>query len=99
MLLQSKLKKPPAPIFERPLYNASREDFIDVLIRHSDNSTHLLVIAHCPAVIEVTEYYTGQYHDFKTASLGILSCQGDDLSASLKRPLQFHFERMIEALT
>jgi len=97
LLLESKLKKPPVPIFEPRLYNASREDFTDALLDHGNHCRHLLVIAHCPAVIEVTEYYTGQYHDFKTANLAILSGHHEELSQSLKKYGQFQFERMIEA--
>lgn len=97
-LLESKLKKAPTAIFDRRLYNASREDFINTLIDHVGHSRHLLVIAHCPAVIEVTEYYTGQFHEFKTANLAILRGHHDELSKSLKSLGQFHFDRMIEAM-
>jgi phosphohistidine phosphatase len=97
LLLESELKNAPQPIFDRRLYNASREDFLDVLIDHADDSRHLLVIAHCPAVIEVTEYCTGQYHEFKTANLAILRSRHDELLKGLTGFGQFYFERMIEA--
>lgn len=94
-LLAKRLKDPPKPIFEKQLYNAYYQDFIDVLSKHAKKCHRLLAIGHCPSVIEVTEFLTGEYHDFKTANLAILSAHDDDLEKCLEKPGQFRFEKMI----
>lgn len=97
-LLGSHLAKAPEAIFVPELYNAYSQDFIDVLIDQAQTAGSLLVIAHCPAVAEVTEFFTGEYHDFKTASLAILSTKKDrPLSLCLSEPRLFLFEEMLSA--
>jgi phosphohistidine phosphatase len=95
-LLQSHLITLPAKsVFEPRLYNTLCEDFIQVLIEHADQCRSLLVIAHCPTVIEVTEFLTGEYHDFKTANLAVLSAQKKEWSKNLSHPQQFRFKEML----
>jgi phosphohistidine phosphatase len=97
-LLENTLTLPPKAIFEKDLYNAFRENFINVIKNHVEGSKHILVIGHCPSVIEVTEFLCGEFHDFKTANLAILSSK-DKLFESIHHPKSFFFEKMLSADT
>lgn len=82
-------------IDEPRLYEASLQDFIEVIKKHVVDVDSLLIIAHCPAVIEAVRYFTGEYHDFKPADLAIISC--DNFENSLDSPQGFTFEKKLTA--
>ena len=96
-LLQQGLLNPPPPVFDPRLYNASLQAMIEVTHEQAHLKNCLLIVAHCPAVIEVVEFLTGQYHDFKTANLAILSATTKKLEDAVLKPHQFSFIKMITA--
>lgn len=94
-LLDQQLSEPPEPYFEPRLYNAYYQDVLDVLFEHAHQCDRLLLIAHCPAVIEITEFLSGEVHDFRTCCLAILSARTDKLSECISKPNLFRFEEMV----
>jgi len=96
-LLKKKLDKPPKVSFEKKLYNANFQDVIDVLIDEAPQCKGLLIIGHNPSVSEVCEFLTGENHEFRPASLAILSAKDTSLGASLKKPGHFHLEQIFSA--
>ncbi len=93
LLLESALNNPPKAIFEPNLYNAVVEDFIDVIKNHAEYCDQLLIIAHCPTIIEVAELLTGEYHDFKTANLAILRGKHNRLKDCIKHQKGFQLKK------
>lgn len=93
-LLINKLKAYPKPVIVDELYQASF-DVLEILNDHWVSSKNLLVIAHCPFVIEALEFLSGEYHSFHPADLAILTPRTDD--ALLTNPKSFTFEQMISA--
>lgn len=93
-LLAKHLDDAPKPLFEPRLYEASLDEILDVLSEHSD-CDHLMMVGHCPGVNEIAEYLTGDYVDFKTANLAILSAGKEDLDSGLKKPGRFTLEKML----
>ncbi|HXW53554.1 MAG TPA: histidine phosphatase family protein [Myxococcota bacterium] len=97
-LLKGALSYAPNAVFEEDLYKASMENFIRVIADNIDDEHCVLVIGHCPSVIEATEFLTGEFHDFNTADLAILSTKEHSaFTECLKRPHCFRFERMLRA--
>jgi phosphohistidine phosphatase SixA len=93
--LSQYLENHPQPIFDRRLYHSSKEDIINVIDEHASSSRCLLIVAHCPSVIEVVELLSGEYHDFKPANVAILSPLTKRLDDALKKPRQFCLMNMI----
>lgn len=93
--LEKHLATPPKHSFEKRLYEAECETVLEVIAENAQHASCVLVVGHCPTVYEVTEYLCGEYHEFKTAHLAILSARTDDLIGCLKKPKQFRFEKML----
>lgn len=95
-LLDKHLHDQPESVFDPRLYESDVETVLEVLDDHVDSSCScVLMVGHSPTVNELAEYFTGDYLEFKTANLAILSARGDDLVACFKNPKQFKFEKML----
>ncbi len=95
--LEKKLDHPPEVCFDRRLYNAYYKDVIEVLEEDADDVECLMVIGHNPSMTEVCEFLTGECHEFRPASLAIVSAKSGSLKNCLKKPGCFQFEQMITA--
>lgn len=89
------LHLPPSPLLVPSLYEASLEDFIESISFHAEDTNTLLVIAHCPAVNEAIQFFSGEYHDFKPAELALLKGNNDTLMDCLDKPKSFTLEKIL----
>jgi phosphohistidine phosphatase len=84
-------------VFDDQLYNASSTDMLAVLRRYCANRDCILVVAHCPAVIEVTKFLSNELHNFKAADLAILKTTAKDLCSGLSKGGEFSLTTVFSA--
>jgi|SRR5271170_2107069 len=87
----------PEARFDERLYNASLDDILAVLQEETFPNTNLLIVAHCPGVIEIVLHLTGEHLEFKTANVAVLCPLTDQLANILMKPRQFCLQEMITA--
>lgn len=85
------------PTFDPRLYQASCDDVIEVIHEHAHDHNTLLVVAHCPGVVEAVEFLTGEYYDFKPADMAILSPRSGSFAGAFDRRGQFALLKTITA--
>lgn len=84
-------------IFDPRLYQASCDDCIEVIHEYAHDHNTLLVVAHCPAVVEAVFFLTGEYYDFKPADMAILSPLNGSFAGAFDRERQFALLKTITA--
>lgn len=96
-LLRENLKPELECVFDDQLYNASSTAMLTVLRKYCANRDCILVVAHCPAVIEVTNFLSNEFHNFKAADLAILKTTAEDLCSGLSKRGEFSLTKVVSA--
>ena len=67
--------------FNRSLYAAGPQAYIDALLDLSDDNVRVLIVGHNPGLEELVEVLTGEMHLMPTCSLAYLKLRVDKWSA------------------